>query len=344
MKAERRHELQHNALADRLGDAISGAKNYSQAIIATIVGAVVLLGAYLYLSNRSQSTEAAAWTQYLSATDTALRRGTIEKLIQLTNQYPTTKGGLCGRLALADLQYQTGVQQLFENRSQAVLNLNGARENYDRLLLDASDEQLKARATLGLARCYEAENQLPRARTEYESFITKYPNDVFIGEAKARLADLNRKSTEDFYGWLAQQDVKPPAADLDTTPTGTRPNFDLRNLPREGPVFSDPAEGTPGEMPIGPAATNSGPTGPTGTSLAPPGTMPVVPLTPSTPAADEKSDSATSAPVTTEPAAPAASTGTAAPEKGAADTTPADGKAPVNPEPTVKDAPPAEPK
>ena len=139
MKAERRHELQHNALADRLGDAISGAKNYSQAIIATIVGAVVLLGAYLYLSNRSQSVEAAAWTQYLSATDTALRRGTIEKLIQLTNQYPTTKGGLCGRLALADLQYQTGVQQLFENRSQAVLNLNGARENYDRLLLDASD-------------------------------------------------------------------------------------------------------------------------------------------------------------------------------------------------------------
>jgi hypothetical protein len=228
---------------------------------------------------------------------------------------------------LADLQYQSAVQQMFENRPQALMNINSARDNYQRLLSDSTDDRMKARATLGLARCFEALGQLEAAKLEYESFVTRYPNDVFVGEAKSRIADLGRASTKEFYAWFSKQDIK-PEADAEPGVPGRRPNFDLRTLPAEGPVFTDPADGSLGGMPSGTGAPTGGQAAPTGSTLVPPTSSPTVTFSPTTPAADEKKDSA----------APAATPGAPPQEKSAADKAPVDEKAPA------KDAPAAEPK
>jgi hypothetical protein len=267
MKAERRHELQQNELADRLGDMIATAREYSQAIIGTVLLVVVVLGAYLYFTGSSRRKEDASWNAYIKATDAAMRPGgQLNPLIELTNQYPTTTGGLWGRLALADIQFQNGVTQLFENRAQANLFLTSAVDNYAKLRSDTSDRMLQARATMGLARSYEALNRLSNARLEYDALIARYPNDVWVDEAKRRSADLERQSTRDFYDWFARQDVKPTPTE-DASIPGHKPKFDMRSLPPEGPVFTDKAADSGAAATDGAAASTTSGTGTPGTGI-----------------------------------------------------------------------------
>ncbi|HEX3870085.1 MAG TPA: hypothetical protein VHV77_06600 [Pirellulales bacterium] len=282
MKAERRHELQHNVLADRLGEMIEGARNYSLAITVSIVAVVVLVVAYLFYTGHASRTEAAAWTAYIAATDAATRQGgSLDPLVQLTNQYPDSRGAQWGRLVMADIQFQHGVQQQFENRAQSNMFLTSAVENYNKLRNDTTDRILQARATMGLARSYEAMNRLEQARLEYDAVITRYPDDIYVAEAKQRRADLGRPATQSFYDWFARQEVTPPAQEEASIP-GHRPNFDIRSLPPEGPVFDDELPSSPAggaaNMPIGTPQPSGGQ--PAVEAKAPAGTAPAGGATP----------------------------------------------------------------
>ncbi len=52
MKAERRHELQHNELADWLAATAERLRPYSRAILGVTIAAVVLLLAYYLITSR----------------------------------------------------------------------------------------------------------------------------------------------------------------------------------------------------------------------------------------------------------------------------------------------------
>jgi hypothetical protein len=237
MKSERRHELQHNQLADWLGELIVHAQRYSQAIVATIVGVAVIVGAYVFLSGRTARQEGVAWARYLAASDSSTTDG-LESLTNLANLYPKMKGGQWARLTLADAQLNQGLEQLFNDRAAANLSLSNAVENYQRLRGQKPADDLLERVALGLGRAYEGLNKLNEARDEYGRLIKNYPNSLYVSEARQRLAALDREETRDFYDWFARQDLKPPAEQRAAgLPPGKKPSFDLKNLPAEGPLF-----------------------------------------------------------------------------------------------------------
>ncbi|HEX4132236.1 MAG TPA: hypothetical protein VHZ24_19555 [Pirellulales bacterium] len=236
MKAERRHELQHNVLADQLAAWIEYSRQYAQAIIASVVGVVVLLGVYFYFANRSAAQASAAWSRYVAASESAmLRRGSLQPLIDVANEYASTSGGQWARLTAAEMQFEQGVMRAFDNRVQSNEFLNSADQNFSRVLADASDPTLRARATMGLGRTHEAQNRLEQARLEYDAMITLYPDDVYVAEARQRRADLDRDSTKSFYDWFAKQE--PSSTEADAAIPGHKPKFEMNALPAEGPIF-----------------------------------------------------------------------------------------------------------
>ncbi|HWA97875.1 MAG TPA: tetratricopeptide repeat protein [Pirellulales bacterium] len=291
MKAERRHELQHNVLADQLAVLIEKSRAYSQAIIASVVGVAVLVVVWLYWTNRSTANETAAWSRYVAASDVmTLRRGSLQPLLDVADQYPKTRGGQWARLAAAELQYEQAVQQLFENRTQANEFLASAEQNFTNLRNNSSDRTLQARATLGLARVYEAQNRLEAARLEYDAVITRYPNDVYVIEAKNRRADLDKQATKGFYDWFAKQEITPSS---DGTIPGHKPKFEMNTLPPEGPIF-EPM----GRKPAGTSGATESPASGSETT-----TSTATPEAKLTPAATSAATAASEAPAAAEPAA-----------------------------------------
>ena len=67
MKAERRHELKHNELADWLGERMEILKPHATGILLGVVLLVLLvLGGVLYFSGESRAA-ATAWSDYFGA-------------------------------------------------------------------------------------------------------------------------------------------------------------------------------------------------------------------------------------------------------------------------------------
>ena len=62
MRSERRHELQHNELADWLFKAGQWIKPYQNTIFAAVVALVVVIGGYTLWSRNAATKAAEAWT------------------------------------------------------------------------------------------------------------------------------------------------------------------------------------------------------------------------------------------------------------------------------------------
>ena len=67
MKAERRHELKHNELADWLADSIQGVKPHATGVLVGLaVLAAIVLGSVWYFSGETAAASR-AWSQYFYA-------------------------------------------------------------------------------------------------------------------------------------------------------------------------------------------------------------------------------------------------------------------------------------
>jgi hypothetical protein len=224
MKTERRHELQHNVLADSLERWIEAMKPYSRAVLAGVIGAVVLFAVWGYMANQSRERAAAAWNEYYAAlapTSTDPR----EALSSLVSRFPGTPVGQAARAVLADIQLDDGTTRLFMDKSAGRDELQKAAEMYQALLLEADEPSMLARATFGLARAHEALGKdLPRAVDEYRSIARKWPNSPYVDEAEARAKSLESDETKSFYDWFAKYERPKPVANELGVP-GARPDF-----------------------------------------------------------------------------------------------------------------------
>jgi len=64
MKTERRHELQHNQLADWIGNQVGQVQQHTKTILAAVIlGSAVIIAAFVILSDR-KAAQAAAWTEF----------------------------------------------------------------------------------------------------------------------------------------------------------------------------------------------------------------------------------------------------------------------------------------
>ena len=235
MKSDRRHQLQHNQLADAIGDWTVKLKPYARLIGGLIVLLVVAVVAYGYVTARNQEQIVIGWDEYLEAFDSQDR----ERLLQVAQKYDGTSVAPVARIAAADLALSEGCQRLFRNKANARDTLGQAVDNYQTVLRIAQDEVYKQRALFGLGRAHEALGSLEdlnKAREDYKKLIADFPKGVYRETAETRLADIDRSSTKEFYDWFAK--YQPP---MQSSPSGKKPEFLEETLDGDlkGPTMLD---------------------------------------------------------------------------------------------------------
>jgi tetratricopeptide (TPR) repeat protein len=293
MKAEHRHELQTNILAEWLEDTIEKLKPYTRAIIGVLVALLIILGVYTYVGSSERRAQAAASDKYIEALNSLSITGPQE-LQGVIEQYKGTQPAALSQLVLAEFQLTDGTNALYTNKPAARDSLSRAAGDFALAEQATRDPMLRAWAQYGLGRAYESMGNLDRARTEYQSLITDYPDSALIEAAKSHLAHLNQQGIKEFYDWFAKQDPRPEPLDKSTGIPGKMPGFDLSEpstgdikMPSFGTKDSQPADSAPSGAT--PAAGDSGSKTTPEPKTSPEPKSPAESKSPATPKADSKS-------------------------------------------------------
>lgn len=230
MKSERRHELQHNELAEWLAKTFLVIKPYQNMIFLAVVLSMALAVGYMLWARMSSAQTAKAW----DAVSTAIDSGAILNLAGVIEEYPNTSAAQMAAVVLADYYLGDGCNQLFSNKANGQDLLNKAIRLYDSVLEQNSYPSIVERATYGLARAKEAKGELEPAEKLYAEVATQWPEGTYAEAASRRLADLKRPATKELYDRFAQFDPKPAFSAPDE-----KPEFDMSNLPEEGDTVDD---------------------------------------------------------------------------------------------------------
>jgi hypothetical protein len=211
MKTERRHELQKNVLAERLGKVIQRILPYSTVLAwGTLIACLALLVASIWHYYRSSQT-AGAWQEYINALASTDRKTALQDLVA---NRPTEAVGIWSQLALADADLGTGSQLVYENREEAEHTIKDAIESYKEVL-DAAPRStfLKQRAEFGCAQGHEMLGELSAARKRYERVIELGKTTALGKQAEAQLKMLKDQDVKHFYDWFIAQRPSPRDAD-----------------------------------------------------------------------------------------------------------------------------------
>lgn len=232
MKSERRHELEHNVLADWLADTLQRVKPYQNAILGGLILVVAVTVAVSMWRSVARQRATAAWEGYFHAIQT----GRPEDLEDLISHHPQSQVAHWASTALGDLRLAAGCNLMFTDRPSAMHELRRAMDLYLEVLQHSRESILQERAVFGLARAHEAQIDLEKATERYEELVQRWPDGPFAEVANERLAALQRRSVRELADKFAKWKPKPAVSDLPDFPA-TRPEFDLDALP-DGPVFT----------------------------------------------------------------------------------------------------------
>jgi tetratricopeptide (TPR) repeat protein len=231
MKTQRRHELQTNALADRIGAFLVWVESNYKTVLGIVVAAIVIVGLYFVLNRNSSAKLERGWNAYYQAAADQ----NIETMRELAEDHQGTPAGTWARLWVADELLNSGTEQQFQDRSQANDDLRKSVEAYEQVLTQRIDPFLAHRAKLGIARAYESLDQLEEARKYYGELADDDKLTAFIApQAEKRLTDLERARTKEFYDWFSAQDPKPSI------------EGGAGQLPFSAPSFDSPLSNEPG--------------------------------------------------------------------------------------------------
>jgi len=207
MKAERRHELKHNELADWIGELAEGVKPHATGVlIGLAILAAVVLGSVWYFSGETAAASR-AWSQYFYAFS---ERDPQKVLQNLASEQSGSKAAWWALEAVADMNVGEGAALLYSDRAEAKKRLEAAKEAYLKVE-SAGDPMLKTRARLGLGKVYESLCEPEKAR-EYYDKVASSEKDSAIGKAAAADARRMKDSREvEFLAWFDKQTPKRPA-------------------------------------------------------------------------------------------------------------------------------------
>jgi predicted negative regulator of RcsB-dependent stress response len=240
MKAQHRHELHKNELAEWLEAAIEKAKPYSRAIVGAILALAIVIGVYLYVSALERRTVSAASDQYITALQTFQSEGPME-LQRIAEDYHGTEPAVLAQLVLAETQLNQGAAELYVNKPAAETELSHAVGSFMQVSQTTKDPMLRAWALFGLGRAHESQNQLERARSDYQKLIDEYPSSSLVSAARGHVAQLKETSVKEFYDWFAKQNPQPAGSDRGSGVPGFKPSFDLSEPPAPGDLkFPEP--------------------------------------------------------------------------------------------------------
>jgi hypothetical protein len=232
MKAEHRHQLQTNVLADQMGRFYQSMKSPGQtsSVLGWTLGGLLIAAvvAWQYLAGTALTDGSALW---LNA-DAATHDNPNTMLARLENLGGDNPGTLAGRTALfetARLMFEMGERDdAFMSRADSAKSLGRARDLYEELSRECADEPLlRQEALMGVAKAEEslagskdpanAEEDLQKALESYKKLANAYP-DSFQGKAAAeRIKVLQGQMTEvakfyqDFYSAPSKPKAEPIA-------------------------------------------------------------------------------------------------------------------------------------
>ena len=235
MKGERRHELDKNELADRLGNTIKAIKPYQNAILGIVLLGAIGLATFSWWSRQSGEKSAAAWNEF----NAALNSGSPDEFEDLVKSYPGTPLADYAAVMAGDFRLAAGCEQRFVSKANANLELRDAEENYTNALEKIKNPMLRQRAMFGLGRAQEAQGRLDDAIEQYQGLVDKWPEGTYSTVAAARVEDLQSPATRAWYDQFANFNPKPSVLEGPGIP-GQRPEFDLDSLPDDAPIFDAP--------------------------------------------------------------------------------------------------------
>jgi hypothetical protein len=239
MKSQHRHELETNVLAQRLEVAIERVRPYMATIVGVVVAIAVVAAIWSYSTGTSASRKTAAWDAYIRSV--ARVPPDLDQLRRSAEEYSGTAMQQLADLTWADGQVLIAANNYIYNRQAANEALARAAGGYQNILRTTNDERLVNRARLGLARVYEIQNELEKAREEYLKV-----SGGFAEYAKQQVERLEKPATKEDYAWLASAQAPRPRAPLGPGTPGQRPEFspgdlDLPGSPPEGATPDTPA-------------------------------------------------------------------------------------------------------
>jgi hypothetical protein len=231
MKAEHRHELKTNALADTLGRMLQGFKTGPSRRGLLLTGLVVLIvvavAVVYFVWRTGRETQSALWLKVDEAQaklDDATNNDDIETdlsdFTKLADQHPGTTQARVLRFDRARGLYRRGLENLYADHDKAAQDLKAARDAYASLANESADEPaLAEEALMNVAKSEESLGNLDAALAGYQKLAKTYPNGV-LGKAAAERAKYledpnNRTRAQQLYDKLAEL-TKPEAKPVET--------------------------------------------------------------------------------------------------------------------------------
>lgn len=269
MKSDRRHELEKNVLADRLGSGLQAA----QPILPLVVGAIAIaaigwIGWAIY-SSTTKSKAAVAWSDYyfnMASQD-------AKAFTEVAEDFPNSTAASSAHQTAGNQLLQSGVEALYRNRAEGEKLLKQAIESFE-AASQSKQPEVSSRALYGLGKAYESLGELDKAAEYYDRVSSGAVFPALGTEADNRLAFVTSDAGKQFYNWFSQLNPQPDLpiqlpGDLTSPPTspggldfdslaplgGGAPLFDPGTLPPLDPA--DVPSGTPSPEPGG-SATDGG--------------------------------------------------------------------------------------
>jgi hypothetical protein len=235
MKAEERHRLEKNELAEKIMNAwegVSASTPRANRIWTVVLVGFVALTAGILWSRYSRNSDAALWNQ-LEFADTS------EALKKLASDSPNSAQGRLAKLNLARWQMQEALAKIDaqspDERVAAADLLESVRASYGELAKSTGlPDVLIQEAMLQDARCEETLASVPKAADasarrgsiddairKYSAVASRYPKS-FAGVEAARRAEKlksSRAEIDKLYGDLARDQAKTPTPVDPSTPT-----------------------------------------------------------------------------------------------------------------------------
>ncbi len=215
MKAQKRHELETNYLADWLGQMLKKTEPYHNTITWALVAVVVLLGIYVAWSRLAHRGEASAWDEFYSA----LAADNFVELERIAEDHPGTAVAHWGLIVSADARLANACMQVFASKDTASQDLDKAVKAYTTVIEQSREPRLRQRALFGRARAYETlsgtpqgTGDLPKAIADYEQLVESYPDGTYTAIAGAQLKRLKSQDIKVFYDKFAAYVPKRPAS------------------------------------------------------------------------------------------------------------------------------------
>ncbi len=225
MKGERRHELQHNALADYITGVVTSVKPYSNAILGCVLLVAVAAAGYLWWSRDLANKEEEGCDEFLALKSKAGFE--LYDLDGFKKRHEGTKVSFRVLTFAGDMGLIDGSRKLFTNKADAHEELGKAEKSYNEVLAECDDPAKLLQATFGLARIHESLGRLEQAVERYEEVGEKWPGTACASQAKKRLEFLAQADSTWFYDRFAEYDPTPKTEPLDP---GILP-FDPSSLP-----------------------------------------------------------------------------------------------------------------